>query len=265
MQNSLQKVYEELRAVVDFSNVSVSGKESAALRQQYLAERAAFSDAANADKLSSLVADGASDAGHTTAEQKTLLQAIQEVEGKRTDADASNAALALDPAGTENPQSRATGPVAPLPQQTATPSLGIMEQQLLDQIAKGVLRGVQNGEHHLVLKLHPPELGEVKVDLVVHHDQVSVSFAMDNSKVKQAMENNMQQFRDNLAQRGFVLQNCFVSVGNGNDQNEAWRRFEQAMQADKVQTVRQADVPGEMLYQRNAGRLLADGSISVFI
>lgn len=271
MANSLQQVYDQLRKLVNFSKVSVSGKngmalkDSMTLQQKYLAEEAGLGQAADGKGLAGQLAEGeASATGDTgmTADEKALLQAI--LGGKDKSSDPSDAAISIASAA-ENLQSKDLGALPQLAQQTANPSVGAMEQQILEQISKGVLDGVKNGEHHLVLKLHPPELGEVKVDLTVHHDHVSVSFAMDNSKVKQAMENNMQQFRDNLEQRGFVLQNCFVSVSDGNDQNEAWRHFEQQMQADTAPSVRSADLPAEMLYQQSAAPSRANGGISIFI
>ena len=91
-----------------------------------------------------------------------------------------------------------------------------LEQSVLQQLHEGVLQGISQRKQHMALKLHPPELGEVKVDIVVRHDQVAVSFAMENHRVKEILENNMQQFRDSLEQRGFTLGQCFVSVGQGN-------------------------------------------------
>lgn len=94
-----------------------------------------------------------------------------------------------------------------------------MQQQLVEQVSRGMMRGLQNNEHHLILKLQPPELGELRVDLHVNNDKISVTFAMENSQVKTLLESNMQQFQDNLEKQGFVLGEFSASVNQQNDHN----------------------------------------------
>ena len=269
MQDSLQNMYKKLQEIVDFAKVSVANAEKTDLRQQYLAERADFNEAVDNNKQLTLAVAGTGGAEEgeegLSSEAAAILKAVQQKhDGLPKEAAAADAVTnGLTP---ENMQPREMGPVHHLPPQAARPlPATIMQQQVFDQISKGVLRGVQEGEHHLVLKLQPPELGKVKVDLLVHDDQVTVSFSMENSKVKEALEGSMQQFRDNLEQRGFVLQQCFVSVGDGNSQNDSQRRFEEAKFSLKGQSFRQVELPGEMLYQRSAVPPPADGSISLFI
>lgn len=103
-----------------------------------------------------------------------------------------------------------------------------MQQQIVEQVSRGMMRGLQNNEHHLILKLQPPELGELRVDLHVNNDKVSVTFAMENSQVKALLESNMQQFQDNLEKQGFSLGDFSVSVdqqkddGSGQSFEFAW-------------------------------------------
>ncbi|MEW6427008.1 MAG: flagellar hook-length control protein FliK [Thermodesulfobacteriota bacterium] len=101
-----------------------------------------------------------------------------------------------------------------------------MHTLVFDQLQQGVMRGLEKGEQHLVLKLYPPELGEVKVDLLLRNDQLSLAFSLDNNRVKEALQAHMQQFQDNLAQRGFTLGQCFVSVGQQQqDEGSRWRQM----------------------------------------
>jgi len=89
-----------------------------------------------------------------------------------------------------------------------------LEQQILEQVSRSVIRGLQHNEHNLVLKLHPSELGEVKVHLTVRDAHVSAAFSMENARVKELLENNMQQFQDNLQDKGFTLGQFSVSVSH---------------------------------------------------
>jgi|GEM_PF-5050240 len=107
---------------------------------------------------------------------------------------------------------------------SARPPLPVDPAQVLEQLTASVFKGITDQQHHIKIRLQPPELGEVKVDLVVKHDQVAVSFAMENSQVKKILESNLQQFRDQLAGRGFTLAGLDVSVGGGDeDPSEKWR------------------------------------------
>ena len=103
-----------------------------------------------------------------------------------------------------------------------------MQSFTLDQIAQTVLRGLKNTQHHLTLTLYPKELGEVKVDMLVKNNQVTLSFLMENPKVKELMEGNMQEFRNNLEQRGFVIGGCNVSVDHNNNGGDHQKQFELA-------------------------------------
>jgi len=143
-----------------------------------------------------------------------------------------------------------------------------LAQQTFEHISQNVLTGLKNNEHHMVLRLFPRELGEVKVEMMVRDQHVSINFAMENSRVKETLESNMQQFQDNLTKQGFVLDGCQVSVGQQGDQDAAWQAFEQARQQHgqgrgKKETL--AELPNDTLYikpLRDAGR---EGGISLLI
>ncbi|MBI5559365.1 MAG: flagellar hook-length control protein FliK [Deltaproteobacteria bacterium] len=133
-----------------------------------------------------------------------------------------------------------------------------LQQQVLQQLSDGVVRGLKNQEHHLVLRLYPQDLGEVKVSLTVRDDHVSVSFNMENSKVKEMLESNMEEFKDSMNQKGFNLGECSVSVGQGNDGSERWQRFELARNAVNAARDTTVKIPDDALYLQ-AASLRADG------
>ena len=111
-----------------------------------------------------------------------------------------------------------------------TPMARPVQQQmpLVSQLSNSIVNGIKNQDHYLLIKLYPADLGEVKVNLHVRDEQVAVSFNMDNARVKEMLESHMQEFRDNMEQKGFTLGECSVSVGQDDDTGEAWQRFEQA-------------------------------------
>ncbi|MFH1218117.1 MAG: flagellar hook-length control protein FliK [Pseudomonadota bacterium] len=123
-----------------------------------------------------------------------------------------------------------------------------LEQHVFQQISDGVIRGLRSQEHQLVLRLYPQDLGEVKVNLLVRDDHVSVSFNMENAKVKEMLESTMEEFKQSLDQKGFKLGECFVSVGQQDDNSQLWQRFEMARNAVKAARATLVEIPENALY-----------------
>ncbi len=122
------------------------------------------------------------------------------------------------------------------------------QQQIMNQLSLAVSRGLKSGEQNLVLRLYPAELGEVKVDLSVRNEIVSVSFTMENSKVKETLEGSMDDFRNNMEQKGFSLNEVNVFVGEKSEGQDAWQRFEMALNGEKIQAQNLEDIPDDVLY-----------------
>ena len=154
---------------------------------------------------------------------------------------------------------------AQFPRMHLTPEL---QQLTVEQISQGVLRGLKNNEHHITLTLYPKELGEVKVDLQVRGGQLSAAFVMENQKVKEAMESNMEEFKDNLERRGFSLGAMSVSVGQQHHSNDSGQRFVAAWEQIKANQSRENNaVPGAnpLEFIRNDQATLRQGAISLFV
>ena len=152
--------------------------------------------------------------------------------------------------------------------QAPRPFNQLQQQQILNQLSMAVSRGLKSGEHHLILKLHPAELGEVKVDLSLRNEQISVSFTMENSKVKQTLESSMEEFRQNMEQKGFNLGSLDVSVGQHNEGQEEWQRFELASwNGERLAADTLEDLPDSALYlQEQQSRTYNDErGISLFV
>lgn len=141
------------------------------------------------------------------------------------------------------------------------------QQQILNQLSLAVARGMRSGEQHLVLKLHPADLGEVKVDLTVRQQVVSVSFTMENSKVKETLEGSMEEFRQNMEQKGFSLGDVNVFVGQNDEGQDGWQRFEAALSGERLQAQSLADLSDEVLYlsARNKQETSPESGVNLFV
>lgn len=152
------------------------------------------------------------------------------------------------------------------PRIRVTPEL---QQFAVEQISSGVFRGLRNNDHHLAMTLYPKELGEVKVDLQVRGSHLSVTFVMENQKVKEAMEANMGDFKDNLERRGFTLGEMSVSVDQHNHSAEDQKQFARAwaeMIENQVKDQKNQIQPGVLAEMTTAGQSHSlHGGISVFV
>ena len=130
-----------------------------------------------------------------------------------------------------------------------------LEQQIFNRVSEGVASGLRRNEHHLVMHLYPRELGEVKVEMMVRDNQVSLSFSMESTRVKEILEKNMDMFRENLERRGFNIGECMVNLDQNSreDSAETWQRFASAwsnQQGNMVRRESPAALPENTLYLR---------------
>ncbi|MHB8989603.1 MAG: flagellar hook-length control protein FliK [Desulfobulbia bacterium] len=255
VQGTLVSVFEKLMESVDLSKVKVQqGAAVDAAQEKKLAQAEDFMATENADGAPLL--DG------ETAELFSAMgrdgQGAQN--GKNAFASGElfvESSSVFQAEGGAAAKGEAVGPAA-VSSQAARPFVHVpnmphgLQQQSFTQLSQGVLQGLRNQEHHLVLKLYPKELGEVKVEMTVRDNQVAVSFSMENSKVKAVLESNLEQFRENMEKQGFALGECMVSLNKDGDSNEAWQQF-QAASLEKGAGQRRttlADLPENILYQR---------------
>jgi flagellar hook-length control protein FliK len=142
-----------------------------------------------------------------------------------------------------------------------------LQAQVFQQISAAVMHGIRSEEHHLVLRLYPQELGEVKVDMHVKNEQISITFNMENSRVKEMLESNMEQFRENMEQKGFSLGECNVSVGQQDDFGNEWQRFMMSGKEEIHKNEILEDIPDDVLSLRGNslqqdGR---EGALNLFV
>ena len=256
VQGALVSVFEKLMESVDLAKVKA--QQGTAKADMALEKKLAQSE----DLLSAQNADAATLLDGETVEPVPAMDRDGQLGKEGRNAPASGELFAenssvfqVEAAGAAKgeavsaaaPSSQAARPFVHIP--NLPPGL---QQQSFTQLSQGVLQGLRNQEHHLILKLYPKELGEVKVEMTVRDNQVAVSFAMENSRVKEVLESNLEQFKENMEKQGFTMGECMVSLNRDNDGNEAWQQF-QAGSLEKGAGRRKttlADLPEDILYQR---------------
>ncbi len=81
----------------------------------------------------------------------------------------------------------------------------------ISEISKFIIKG---DKHTAVLKLHPRELGEIKINVEVVKNAISAHVEVQNENVKQLIQANLQVLRENLAQQGLALNNFNINYSH---------------------------------------------------
>jgi len=97
-----------------------------------------------------------------------------------------------------------------------TPTQTRLDDLVTAQIRDGISQAFKMNKNRAILHLNPPELGSVKVNITVsHNNHVQASFVADNPETRHILETNMQHLKDSLAQNGFSTAQVNVDVGGG--------------------------------------------------
>jgi flagellar hook-length control protein FliK len=88
-------------------------------------------------------------------------------------------------------------------------------QQVAGAIA--ALRTGGDGTHHIVLQLHPDDLGPVSIVARLNHGELTVSLTSGTDAARAALHEGMNQLRDDLRQAGFSTVAVSVDAGGAGD------------------------------------------------
>ncbi|MDB5312198.1 MAG: fliK [Gemmataceae bacterium] len=117
------------------------------------------------------------------------------------------------------------GPAAPLPPQTTPAAVAAAPPTPALQIADGVIAHARtltpDGTTEFRLRLDPPELGRVNVNLISDGDSIRGQVVVANDGVRQMIESQLPELRQRLEQAGLTVGRFDVSTdpgagGNGN-------------------------------------------------
>lgn len=121
------------------------------------------------------------------------------------------------------PMSAADGksPFAPLayeePQLRLPTGQSVPEGRILDQVVGRMTLSPEVQGGRMTLKLHPRELGEVQIDLVVEKSRVKAQLLAQNQQVQEVLEKHLPRLRSALEAQGLKLDALQVSVDSAGD------------------------------------------------
>lgn len=182
----------------------LSGEESGGAEVQTGGDAAAAAHSESQDAGESATPAGESGVQETAAFNSAAVMAL---EGSAPAAEVSGSTPA------------ASSPTVPLHH--------VEEPVPMDQVTDLVVEHLSHtpdGDQAVTLRLHPAQLGEVRLQIHVSGREVQTVFEVTNAEARQALEQQGEQLRQGLSQAGFTLSGFTVSTGSGGRQ--AWERRE---------------------------------------
>jgi flagellar hook-length control protein FliK len=88
---------------------------------------------------------------------------------------------------------------------------------------------IKNGEQTGKLIIQPPELGKIDINLTIKDGHVQASLSTENYAVKEIIETNLNQLKQQLTDQGLIVEQFNVSVGSqhkqfGDENGRAWNK-----------------------------------------
>jgi flagellar hook-length control protein FliK len=99
------------------------------------------------------------------------------------------------------------------------PTLAFVElrDKILSKVESGIIQLADKGDPRLVIRLYPPELGKVQVDLSVADKGISVKINAENTAVREVILANADSLKTQVENSGHTVQALSVEVGNFRD------------------------------------------------
>ncbi len=108
---------------------------------------------------------------------------------------------------------------------------GSYTQQVIDQIKQALPTGMKTLEGSMTLKLNPPMLGRVDVEIRLQDGQIMASFKADQPITRDILQQNMHILKDTLAEQGIKATQFVVTTDTFNSRDHqgnplAWAGYE---------------------------------------
>lgn len=105
-------------------------------------------------------------------------------------------------------------------------SLKNLDNQIIEQVVQKAQIQLKPGQTEMRMHLKPEHLGELQMKLVVEDGKVTAQFLTNNNNVKETLENNLMQLKQNLQDQGIKVEKLSVLIGGGNLQFNQGRKDE---------------------------------------
>ncbi len=104
----------------------------------------------------------------------------------------------------------------------------VFEQNVMDQVRFRLQQGLRSGQQEIVVRMHPRELGMVRLSLVAEDGNLRAHLHVQSQNVQDVLERNMSRLRESLAEQGLNLQDfAFSSEDQSNTKQDKELQHEQ--------------------------------------
>lgn len=103
------------------------------------------------------------------------------------------------------------------PKVSSTTNVSHYADSIFNQIVEKAHIALGDGQSEMKIQLQPDFLGKVNMQIKVEEGVITAKFAAENLQVKQLIEANLSNLRQNLADQGFNVQQLQVTVGQQKD------------------------------------------------
>ncbi len=93
----------------------------------------------------------------------------------------------------------------------------INPKEIIDQITKKSKLTINKDNTVMEMKLEPESLGKLTLKVALERGILTAKFTAENDKVKEIIENNLEQLRNNLVAQGLNIESLSVSVDSQGD------------------------------------------------
>ena len=106
-----------------------------------------------------------------------------------------------------------TGQLMDISKTTVLPSgVVVQDQEVLQQFVERFQLSRRDADTKIQLKLHPAELGEMKIDLTVKEGSIRANVVAQSQHVQQILERNLTKLKSTLEQQGFNVEEITVTT-----------------------------------------------------
>lgn len=125
----------------------------------------------------------------------------------------------------------ATGKVMPTTPMVQLPSgQQVAEGQIFDQVVARFSSSFNGESKQMVLRMHPAELGSLKIELQVEGDRVRATLHAQTQQVQEVLERSLPQLRNALAEQGLKIDQFQVDVNKDQSQQQQFEQLAQQQQ-----------------------------------
>jgi len=109
------------------------------------------------------------------------------------------------------------------------------QEQIFQQVEKGLIRSLADGSKQIILRLDPPELGKLTLSLTMAQGEIKAVIRTENTATTQMISEQLSQLKASLEEQGFKVSSLEVETRTQNHAGtEHWNGTEQHNQQQEL-------------------------------